>query len=351
MADCDLPSYPEALQMFAKYKRIPLSAQLELTPRCNFNCRMCYIHMDDKHARELGRELTTDEWLRICQEAKDAGTLYLTLTGGEIFTRPDFQELYTKLSEMGFLITLMTNASLIDEKVMAWLRKRPPYMIRITLYGSNDDVYRSVCQIENGFSRVNKALDLLQEANIPITLKSVIIKNNAGDIENMHRYAFNRKLFLQSVLGIVKPVRGAVSEAEDVRFEPWADEVFPSDAKSYRKKSFNGRGPYQHHPNYLDDCGCYGHTFNVTWDGHMLLCSFMDKPFIDLRTRPVAEAWKQLLEKLEEVKKPAECIDCKYEEYCTRCPGSLSAETGSYNSVSSPYCERAKRLYRLYNSN
>ena len=107
MNDCDMPPYPELLRRFAKAQRIPLFAQLELTARCNFNCRMCYIHMDDKHIKKLGQELTTDEWLRICREAKEAGTLYISLTGGEIFTRPDFQELYTKLSEMGFLITLM----------------------------------------------------------------------------------------------------------------------------------------------------------------------------------------------------------------------------------------------------
>ena len=350
MADCDLPSYPEALQMFAKYKRIPLSAQLELTPRCNFNCRMCYIHMDDKHAKELGRELTTDEWLRICQEAKDAGTLYLTLTGGEIFTRPDFKELYTKLSEMGFLITLMTNASLIDERVMEWLRKRPPYVIRITLYGSNDEVYRSVCQVENGFSRVDKAIKLLQEANIPINLKSVIIKNNADDIPKMYQYAAGRKLRLAMTEGISKPVRGAQSEAAFVRFEPYLEELNNSNP-AISKRPVDGRGPYPHNPKYLMDCGPYGRAFTVTWDGKMSWCSFLNKPCMELKEHSVSDAWKRLLDEAEKIHKPQNCVNCKYEEYCLRCPGVLAAECGSYEQVSEEFCMRAQRLYSLYNRN
>ena len=349
MSDCDISAFPRYLSAIAKAKRIPLSAQFELTARCNFNCRMCYIHMDDKRIKEQGQELTTDEWLRLAKEAKEIGTLYLTLSGGEVFTRADFEELYEKLSEMGFLITIMTNASLITDDVIKWLSKRPPFYIRISLYGSTDDVYQSVCRVPHAFSNVDKALSLLQESNIPISLKSVLIKNNAADIKNMYQYAANRKLKLQIEKGIVKSVRGAVSDAVDVRFEPWLEESINPDYSKY-KKDENGRGPYRHHPNYLDDCYPYGHSFNVTWDGRMILCSFMDSPFVDLRTTPVKDAWRVFLNKIDSIKKPDACYNCEYEDYCTRCPGSLSAECGSYSQVSSSFCQRAKRLYKLYNT-
>ena len=348
MIDCDVSSYSKFLLRFAKAHCIPLSAQLELTAHCNFNCRMCYIHMDDKHIKELGQELTTDEWLRICREAKKAGTLYLSLTGGEIFTRPDFQELYSKLSEMGFLITLMTNASLIDEKVMSWLKKRPPYVIRITLYGSNNDIYRSVCQVENGFSRVDKALTLLQDANIPVALSSVVIKNNVDDLLEMHRYAFEHKLKLNATKGICKPVRGASSEASSVRIEPYLEEYNNPD-HIHLKNLVDGHGPYPHGPNYLMECGPYGSTFTVTWNGHMSWCGFLSNPYVNLKTCSVDEAWKKLMEISSKIHKPEACNNCKYEEYCLRCPGVLSAECGSYETVSEDFCQRAKRLYFLYN--
>lgn len=339
--------FPRALSVIARKQRIPYKGQFELTARCNFNCRMCYIHMSDSRIKELGHELTTDEWLRIAEEAKEQGMLFLTLTGGEVFTRPDFRELYEKLSEMGFLIQIMTNASLIDEKVMSWLSKKPPYIIRITLYGSNNDVYESVCRIKNGFDRVDRAIDLLQNANIPISLKSTLIRNNEDDIYNMHRYAAGKNLRLDSTYGIVKSVRGAVSDAEYVR--RLQDGPLPDALPQIQKlKTQDGHGPYRHHPNYLDDCGSYGSTMYATWDGKLVLCGFMAEPFCDLRSMSVKEAWTSLLEKSASVKKPEECNSCKYEEYCMRCPGSLAGESGSYLKVSPEYCNQAKYLYSLY---
>ena len=49
--------------------------------------------------------LSLEQWLKIAREAKDAGMLFLLITGGEPFLWPQFWELYEALSEMGFLIT------------------------------------------------------------------------------------------------------------------------------------------------------------------------------------------------------------------------------------------------------
>lgn len=340
--------YPNALILLSKMQKIPVMGQFELTARCNFNCKMCYIHMSDQRIQALGKELTAKEWLRIAEEAKEEGMLYLSLTGGEIFTRPDFRELYEELSEMGFLIQLMTNASMIDENVMNWLSEKPPYSVRITLYGSDDGVYRAVCGIDGGFQRVNHAIELLQEARIPVSLKSILIRDNERDLRNMLRYAAEHGLNLEHTYGVTKSVRGAVSSAASVR--RLKQDSGASSTKSLKlPKRDDGHGPYRHNKKYLYDCGAYGSTLNVTWDGHLGLCSFMAEPYVDLRVTSVAEAWKSLLEKVEEIRKPDACNTCKYEEYCTRCPGVLAAESGSYLQVTEEYCEQAKFLFGLYN--
>lgn len=105
----------------ARKHRIPLNAKLELLPVCNLNCRMCYIRTDMETVRAQGGLLPVEAWLTLARELRDAGTLFLLLTGGEVFLYPGFEELYTQLIEMGFSITLNTNATLIDERVMSWL--------------------------------------------------------------------------------------------------------------------------------------------------------------------------------------------------------------------------------------
>ena len=58
----------------------PLAGNFELTARCNFNCKMCYVHLTAEEQQRRGRELTADEWLAIAQEARSRGMLFLLLT-------------------------------------------------------------------------------------------------------------------------------------------------------------------------------------------------------------------------------------------------------------------------------
>ena len=64
---------------------IPISGTFELTPRCNFNCRMCYVHLKPEQIPKYGKELTAKEWINIARVAKEAGTTWLCVTGGVAF--------------------------------------------------------------------------------------------------------------------------------------------------------------------------------------------------------------------------------------------------------------------------
>ena len=55
---------------------IPISETFELTPRCNFRCRMCYVHLEPSEIPKYGKELTAREWIRIAKGAKEAGTTW-----------------------------------------------------------------------------------------------------------------------------------------------------------------------------------------------------------------------------------------------------------------------------------
>lgn len=104
--------------------KIPISGTFELSPICNFTCKMCYVRKTqrevDLHLRPM---VTLEQWLRIAKEASDAGMLFLLITGGEPFLWPDFWKLYEELIKMGFLISINTNGSLIDDNAIEYLTK------------------------------------------------------------------------------------------------------------------------------------------------------------------------------------------------------------------------------------
>src|SRR5689334_17667251 len=98
-------------------KRAPMEVSLEITRRCPLECQHCYnnLPMGDLSARN--RELTKEEYAGILTELADMGVMWLLFTGGEIFARKDFLEIYTCAKQKGFLITLFTNGILISEKI------------------------------------------------------------------------------------------------------------------------------------------------------------------------------------------------------------------------------------------
>ena len=105
----------EKLCNTATQKRIPLGGSLELLPLCNMNCDMCYVRLSRKEIDQKGRIRSGEEWLELAKQMRDAGTLFLLLTGGEPLLHPDFRMIYLELKKMGMIVTLNTNGTLIDE--------------------------------------------------------------------------------------------------------------------------------------------------------------------------------------------------------------------------------------------
>ena len=98
-------------------KRIPMEVSIEVTRRCPLECLHCYnnLPMSDKAARQS--ELSLEEYRRLLDELAAEGCLWILFTGGEIFARADFLDIYAYAKSKGFLITLFTNGTMVTERV------------------------------------------------------------------------------------------------------------------------------------------------------------------------------------------------------------------------------------------
>lgn len=76
----------------------PLAGNFELTPRCNFNCKMCYVHLSEAEQKRRGAELSADEWLSIAETARSEGMLFLLLHGRGAADKAGFQ-VYSERAE------------------------------------------------------------------------------------------------------------------------------------------------------------------------------------------------------------------------------------------------------------
>ena len=334
------------LRKQAEKKKSPLIGTFEITARCNLACKMCYIRREDSIA-VVEREKSARDWIDLGAQAAKAGTLFLLITGGEPLIRPDFKEIYESLNKMGFIITLYTNATLINEAFISWISKIPPNKIEVTLYGASPEVYKLVTGSSKAFQKTLNGIDLLIRAGIKVALRTTIIHDNVEDIEAMDVIAKERSLDINHVFSLVKPVRGALSCIDGVRLSP--AEVVEMNAKD-NSLSDDCETVYKYPTKKVNVskkpmfCAAGKCSYWITWDGKLLPCAMMNSPYSEPFSSNFISAWEELKESIINITSPKECSSCELYDYCSVCPAKLQAETGSFEKLSPYICEMAKLI-------
>src|SRR6202790_4448122 len=118
-----------------------------------------------------------------------AGTLFILYSGGEIFARKDFLDIYAEAKNRGFLITLFTNGILINERIADYRAKYRPFAIEITLYGATRETYEKLTQKRGSYDRCMRGIQLLLERKLPLKLKTVPTTINQHEVYEMKRLA------------------------------------------------------------------------------------------------------------------------------------------------------------------
>lgn len=349
MNETERKSQPQIRRyLYAKAARmhIPISGTFELTPRCNMNCRMCYIRMSEEEMRARGREYTAAEWIEMGRMCRDQGMVFLLLTGGEPFLRPDFREIYTALSQMGLILSINSNATLISPETVDWLRENPPSVINVTLYGGSNETYARLCRNPKGYDQATQAIDRLLEAGIHVSLNASFTPFNSPDMEDIYTFAKSRNLNVRATSYMFPPVRSAkegVMEDESVRFAPEEagaalyrskrcqldDEEFSLFLERMRLGIPPGEDSEDCSRTPDEHMGCMAgrSSFWITWDGRMTPCGMMNAPV----TRPFAdgfeESWKTICAETNKILLPAACTSCKKRFACMVC-GALTLAEG-----------------------
>ena len=178
-------TYEKSLIAKAARTHTPINGSLELLPLCNMNCEMCYVRLSRSELERKGRLRSAAEWISLVRQMQKAGTLFLLLTGGEPLLFPDFKTLYLELRNMGMILTINTNGTLIDEAWADFFAANPPRRINITLYGTSKDTYRDLCHYEAGFEKVLHGIRLLRERNIDVKINGSLVRSNDGDVDSL----------------------------------------------------------------------------------------------------------------------------------------------------------------------
>jgi radical SAM protein with 4Fe4S-binding SPASM domain len=279
-------------------------------------------------------ELTYEEHRRIIDEITEAGCLWLLFTGGEIFARKDFLDIYAYAKGKGLLITLFTNGVLLTEKIADFLREWRPFSIEITLYGRTQETYEQITGMPGSYEKCMRGIHLLMERNLPLRLKTMVITTNKQEIWAM-------KTFAEKELGVEFRFDGMINPRIDCSQNPLKVRLSPQEVveldlldskrmKEWSKFCEKFIGPINSPElaGKLYQCGGGIDSFAIDPYGMMRICILSCGDGYDLRKGSFRDGWKTYLLELHKKKttKQTKCVLCDIKAMCGMCPANAELE-------------------------
>ena len=318
------------LEAKAREKGVPLSGQFELTPLCNFSCKMCYVHLD---ADQLsGRKvLSTDTWKGLMRQAWEAGMLHAALTGGECLTHPGFDELFLYLQSMGCTISVLTNGYLLDDRRIAFFRQHKPAAVQITLYGWNNDVYERVTgqpAFDTVIENIRKAMDAGLNVDLTVTPNRYLGEDVLETVRLGRR--LDKGLVVNTNLFAPREETGRSRQEDNIDVDQYIriyrlmNELAGRETKEIDSDRLPPVGGPSHECTQCGlQCGGGHSAFVIDWKGTMMPCNRLNVVHADPIREGFKEAWAKINREAENWPRVPECEGCAYRSVCNNCAASM----------------------------
>lgn len=158
-----------------KFKDKPqlVNFQIELTSKCNERCIHCYIPHENK-INDIEDEL----YYSVLEQLRDMGVLTLTLSGGEPMTHPKFIDYLKKAKEYDFAINILSNLTLLDDKIIKEIKSLRLTSIQVSLYSMNPEIHDKITCLKGSIEKTKNAILKCVENDIPLQISAPCMREN-----------------------------------------------------------------------------------------------------------------------------------------------------------------------------
>lgn len=356
----------ERLSKKAIENQVPIISAFELLPMCNLACKMCYVRKTKKEVDEQGGLLSTKQWLKIAEEARDAGLLFPLLTGGEPFLRSDIKEIIEGMQSLGLQVSINTNGTLIDEDIAKWLSVHKPTRLNITLYGASEESYQKLCGNGKAFHKVKEAVRLLKENNIPIKFNASITPYNVHEMKEIIEYGHSVGSPVDVVTYMFPPVRRDEKLfGQNDRLSPKQAGLARVQADFYQQEPAWFLGQAKRYSYFVDvsdemykklktmkpnemSCRAGRCSFWIDWQGNISNCGMYSSVKTSLKNKKFQEAWNEVVEKTKNIRYSSICTNCPNYRLCHACIAMVYNECGNIDGRPRYLCEMNRYASQFY---
>jgi radical SAM protein with 4Fe4S-binding SPASM domain len=331
-------------QMFieAGKRGIPLDVALEITHHCNFRCQHCYIP-----DFSVPNSVPTERYLSLLDELVAMGTLYLTLTGGEVFLRRDWYVIAQRARQLGFEVVIFTNGATVTEQVADQVRDLY-CKVEVSFYSAVPTVFEEITQRRGSFDATVRGVERLRARDVEVLLKVPLTRFNHDQYPGVFDYAVR--------LGAECRADSKIVHRKDGNLVTIGTRARERDLHDYY------RGPYspcvapgEASDDPLDDaplCAAGNRYANITAAGDVLACNILPGSAGNILEKSFREIWETspwlLMIRGIRRRHLKTCDTCPKGSYCGRCHAQALVEDGDIFGPSKWACDHAASLEEAF---
>ena len=318
---------------------VPLSIEFELTYRCNLHCGHCYV------VDRGEEELSFSEIAGILDQLAAANCLFLTLTGGEVFIREDFLDIARYTRSQGFALKIFTNGNLINKDIACEMARLKPLQVGISLYGADAATHDRLTGVHGSFHRSINALRLFKEQGIMTTVKCLLMKENLAQLGEIRTLA--------GEMGAIFQFDPVVTPRSDGNRAPLQHELTEAELYGFFSHEVADPGKSGERAYPLSEsiiCGAGRDICSISPGGEVYACVALPMSLGNLRQSSFEKIWHGAeATKLRRFRFSDlhQCVSCHDVNYCIRCWGLATVESGDHLGPAYSNCRIARIRHRI----
>ncbi len=302
----------------------------EITLACCFSCQYC----GSSGGTARPDELSTEECLDIADQLSELGCRRVSLIGGEVFMRPDWDTITGRLTSNGIRVAIITNGFLFTPRLLERIKAVNLESVAISLDGPEEihDKYRQ----KGSYQRAKSAMQALTAAGIPVSLISTLNHENVQYLDRFYQTVKAWPIFAWQ-LQACSPMGNAANGGIDYRFDPndvirfVSDHMFKApfligiadNIGYYTKQEGSLRGNLSGNAKFRG-CRAGLSSIGITSSGDVRGCESMYDPVFNegsLREKTLREIWEsptafRYNRQFTPDKLTGACSRCEYGKYC-----------------------------------
>jgi pyrroloquinoline quinone biosynthesis protein E len=131
-----------------------------------------------------GKELATDDWLRVLREARKLGAVQLGLSGGEPLLRDDLEIIIAEARKLGFYSNLITSGVGLNEPRIRAFKEAGLDHIQLSFQDSTRELNDFLSSTRT-FELKSKVAQLIKAYDYPMVLNVVLHRLNVDHVEQI----------------------------------------------------------------------------------------------------------------------------------------------------------------------